>query len=1043
MIASLIHWAFERRWTVLAACVAIMALGAFAFKSMKIEAYPDISGVSVTIITPYPGRAPEEVERQVTVPLELAMANCPQVETVRSRTIFGLSVIQLSFKEGSEGYWARQRVQERLIGLDLPKAATPGLAPYASSAGEVCRYEIVSDGTLDNMELRTLHDWVVIPRLLRVDGVGDVANFGGDAKQFVVVVQPAQLQRVGVSFTDVVDAVRNNNNTSGGSVINRGSMSFVVRGRGAVEDAKEIGSIFVKSAGGTPVYVRDLADIRIEAKLPTGIFGKNERDHTIEGLVIIRKGENPTVVLDQVKEAIDDLNAKQLPQGAKLELFYDRSVLITTTFDTVAHSVGVGIGLVVLVLLFFLGSPRLAGLVALTIPFSLLFALMLMYAANIPIGLLSIGAIDFGIIVDGAVIMAENIARRLGHAPKGASPKEIRKIILDAALEVQRPVFFAVLMIIGVHLPLLTLVRIEGLLFRPMAITIVFALVGCLLFALLAVPVLASLFFPRGCREWENPLLRVARPVYLLILSLMMRGRWLVVPLVFLTLTGVIGWSWQRLGTEFLPYMDEGVVWVRANFPEGSSLEQTAIHANQIRRLVREFDDVAFVSSRSGRADNGFDPFPPSRIEFMIGPKPREEWTQFKTKAELLAALGEKLRSEFPTTRFNITQPIIDNVTEETNGTSANLAIEFAGRDPAVLQKLGLQAVDLLNSVVGSSDVAIEQEGPQPQLVIAPDRALCARYNVRIEDVNTVVNTALGGDPVGNLFEGERQFNIAVKFDRMSLQSPQAVGRLPVFTPDGVPVPLEQVAKIDVIDGQTLIAREGGRRRITVRCDIVGRDQGSFVSEAQRRFAEQITMPDGYRVNWIGMFENLDRARKHFQVIAPVTVGLLFVMLITSLGSLRGALVVMLALPFAFVGGAVAIYLRGMHFNVSVGVGFAALFGVAIMDGVLMETGITALRLSGMEIGEAVLAGAQARLRPIIMTAIVAMLGLLPACLATGLGSDVQRPLATVIVFGLLSATTTTLFMVPVLYRLLAPPLPRPAVVEDEHEAASAPTHII
>jgi len=538
MVAASIRWAFRFRWVVLLSAVLIAALGAWVFRNMKIEAYPDISSVSVTIVTQFPGRAPEEVERQITVPIELAMANCPQVETIRSRTIFGLSVIQMTFEDGTEGYWARQRVQERLTGLDLPKGASTGLGPYTSSAGEVCRYEVRSDGTRSIMEMRTLHDWVVIPRLLRVPGVGDVANFGGDAKQFVISIQPRNLQRFGISFTDVVDAVRSNNTTSGGSYITRGSMAFVVRGRGAVKNDKEIGDIFVKSIGGTPIYVRDVADVIIEPKIPTGFFGKDDRDHTIEGLVVIRKGENPSVVLDKVKEAINDLNENELPEGVRLELFYDRSMLITTTFETVAHSVGVGIGLVVLVLLFFLGSPRLAGLVAITIPFSLLFALVFMYATNIPIGLLSIGAIDFGIIVDGAVIMAENIARRLGHFHKFVSPKETRRIILEAALEVQRPVFFAVLMIIFVHLPLLTLVRIEGLLFRPMAITIVFALIGCLLFALLAVPVLATYLFPRGLTEWENPLLRISRPIYTGIVGLLMSGRWIVAPVVFVVLGG-------------------------------------------------------------------------------------------------------------------------------------------------------------------------------------------------------------------------------------------------------------------------------------------------------------------------------------------------------------------------------------------------------------------------------------------------------------------------------------------------------------------------
>jgi cobalt-zinc-cadmium resistance protein CzcA len=619
---------------------------------------------------------------------------------------------------------------------------------------------------------------------------------------------------------------------------------------------------------------------------------------------------------------------------------------------------------------------------------------------------------------------------------------------LNATLEVQRPVFFAVLMIIGVHIPLLTLVRIEGLLFRPMAITIVFALIGCLLFALLAVPALASILFPRPVREFTNPLLMIARPAYRATLSGLIRCRWLFVPLALLGLAGAIAWVLPRLGSEFLPYMDEGTIWVKANFPEGTSLQQTALYADRIREIilterdedgVLKFEDIDFVSTQSGRADSNLDPFPPSRLEMMIGPKPRDQWKHFKTKHELIAALGKRLRSEFPTTRFNFTQPIIDNVTEETNGTSANMAVEFSGSDPAVLLDLGRRTVEMLRDIRGAEDVAIEQEGPQPQLVITPDRARCSRHGVKVDDVNTLINTALGGDPVANLYQGERVFDIVVKFDRRRVNSLQAVRRLPVFRSDGTSVLLETVADVEVVDGQTMIAREGARRRITVRCDIVGRDQGGFVKEAQEKFEQQIRphMRDGYRVSWIGMFENLARARDHFRFVGPITVALLVIMLIITLGSVRAAMAVLFALPGAFIGGAYAIYLRGMNVNVSVGVGFAALFGVSIMNGVLMVQRFTNLRTQGMPINDAIRQGASEVLRPILMASLVAMLGLLPASMATGLGSDVQRPLATVIVWGLFSSTAITLFLVPVLYRLFEPPLPR-VISDDEMELPRA-----
>jgi cobalt-zinc-cadmium resistance protein CzcA len=677
----------------------------------------------------------------------------------------------------------------------------------------------------------------------------------------------------------------------------------------------------------------------------------------------------------------------------------------------------------------------MAALVALTIPFALLTALVLMYFTRIPIGLLSVGAIDFGIIVDGAVIMAENIAHRLGAADRERSRQSIRKVVLAAALEVERPVFFSVLMIIGAYLPLLSLTSIEGLLFRPMALTLVFALFGALGFALFVVPVLATVLFRRGYREWENPLLRWFRPVYAATLHRLLRARVLVAVAVAGLAAAVLLKVVPLLGTEFLPYMDEGVIWIRANFPEGTALEQTVEFGKKIRQVVLAFPEIKFCTVQSGRNDSGTDPFAPSRMELMVGPKPREEWTRFHVKHDLVSALGARLREEFPTTRFNFTQPIIDSVTEDTNGTSANLAVEFAGPDSDVLLRLARQTVVLMRQVPGAVDVNIEQEGPQPQLVIQPDRALCARYNVRIDDVNRMIDTALGGDPIGALYEGERRFDIVAKFDRAFSNSPQAIGRLPIHTADGIPVPLSQVAKIDLVDGQTIIARQNSMRRMTVRCDIVGRDQGGFVADAQDRFDEKIKVPEGYQVSWLGMFENLARARIHFLVLIPITILLIYVLLWVTFGSQRAALLVLLAVPFACIGGVLALYVRGMHLNMSSAVGFTALFGVAIMDGVLMVRWISTLRVQGIAMEEAIVQGALERLRPILMTSIVAIFGLLPASLATGLGSDVQRPLATVIVWGLFSSTTLTLFVVPVFYRILVPAIPSPETTAHDEEA--------
>jgi cobalt-zinc-cadmium resistance protein CzcA len=1018
-----IETALRLRWVVLLLTLGVIGFGIWAYTHQQIDAYPDISAQMVQVITTYPGRAPEEVERRVTIPIENAMLGVPKVENVRSRTIFGLSVVQMIFEEGTEGYWARERVTEQLGNVSLPPGVTPQLGSFSTAYGEIYRYELASDGTVDLIDLRTLNDWVVERRLKTVPGVAECANFGGYQKQYVLSFNQAELKRYDLALGDIEDAITKNNAAGGGSVVRLGSMSMVIRARGEIEKISQIENIFIKSVGGTPVFLRDVASVSVGTLVPNGIFSKDYQEPSVSGIVTMRKGENPSETLERVQKAVEELNESEMPPGVKIVPYYDRSHLIDATLHTVTHSVGLGITLVVVVLIFFLGRPGMALLVAATIPFALLFALSLMYLTGIPIGLLSIGAIDFGIIVDGAVIMAENIARRLGESGR-RDARGALAVIRGAALDMQRPVFISVLLIMVAFLPLLSLTRIEGLLFRPMALTILFALSGALIFALILVPVLASLIFRYGYREWHNPVLTWITPRYTRALEALIKIRWVVAGLSLLGLGVVLFGLVPRLGTEFLPYLDEGVIWVRANFPEGTSLEQTSDYGKRLRELALEFPDVRFVIVQAGRNDDGTDPFPPSRIEMMIGPKPREEWNQFHTKQELMKALGARYREEFPTCRFNFTQPIIDSVTEDTNGTSANLAVEFSGPDSDELLRLGHKTVGMLRGIPGATDVNIEQEGPQPQLVIEPNEYLCGRYNVRKADVMKLVDMAIGGDPVSTLFDADRQFDIVARFDRRSKNSPEAIGRLPVYTQDGIPIPLSQVATIRVRDGQTLIARGDRQRRITVRCDIVGRDQGGFVKEAQDKFGEEITLPSGYHVEWLGMFENLERASRHFMILIPTTIVIIFLVLMVAFGSLRAALILLLPIPFAFASGALALYLRDMHLNVSTGVGFATLFGVAIMDGILMFKGISRYRLQGASVEQAIIHGRVDRLRPGLMTSLVAILGLLPASLATGLGSDVQRPLATVIIWGLAGSTLFTLFVTPVFYRIFVPPLP-------------------
>ncbi|MCL2669335.1 MAG: CusA/CzcA family heavy metal efflux RND transporter [Syntrophaceae bacterium] len=1039
----LIKCVLRYRWMVVGLAMVIMGSGVFAYNHLPIDAYPDISPPTVTVMTEFPGRAPEEIERQVAIPIEIAMRSVPKVETIRLQTIFGLSCVDLVFEEGTNIWWARQQVGEKLKGVELPEeSGTPKIAAAGTPSGEIYRYTLVSDGSHDVMDLQAINNWVVIPRLLQLPGVAEVSNFGGLTKQYAITFKPSQLQRYGLTLADVVDAVQANNSSAGGSVLRRGSMDFVIRSGGYIESAGQIGDIFVKSINGTPIYVKDIATVGIDAAVPWSVYSKDHIDETVQGIVLMYRGENPSLVLNNVRAAVESLNASPRMEGVTIAAFYDRQFLVDNTLWTVSHSISMGITLVVLILLLFLGRPAMALLVALTIPFAFLFALVMMYLTDIPIGLLSIGAIDFGIIVDGSVIMAESIARRLAESRR-RDPKGTFAVIRETAIDMFKPIFVSVSLIMVAFLPLLTLTRIEGLLFRPMAMTILYALGGGLIFALFIVPVLASFFFRRGYEEWENPVLLWVKPAYASIVRLFLRARVLVATLAIAGLVLALFHLVPRLGVEFLPYMDEGTIWIKANFPSGTALEQTAAFGKEIRQIVLEHPDIEFISMQIGRADAFSEPFPCNRIEMLVGPKPRDLrtqepralWTQARTKHEIIAALKKRLREEFPTTRFAFTQPLLDNVMQYTNGTSAQLGVEISGDDFDVLLALATQTVELLQGIPGSEDVSIEQEGPQAQLQIIPNRQLCARYNVRIEDVTQLINTAMGGDPIGALYEGNRRFDIVAKLDRKAVaSSPQAIGQLSVPTvTDGAPIPLAQVTKIEIIDGQTLITRSNGRRCLVIRCGIAGRDEGGFVAEAQARIAREIMMPTGYEVEWLGMYQNLDRAYRHFLLIMPATIGIVFFLLVVSFGSLRAGLVLLLPVPFALAAGALALYLRGMNMNVSTGVGFVTLFGLSVMDGILMLKEINRQRLAGLSIDEAIIQGRLNIMRPSLMASLVAILGLLPASLATTLGSDVQRPLATVIVWGLSGSTLFTQFVSPVFYRLFVPPLPRPEEEDEEN----------
>ncbi len=1015
-----VAWALKKRWFILGIAALVAGLGMWSFTRMTIDAYPDISGVQVQIITTYPGRAAEEVEQQITIPLERAMASVPHSEVIRSRTIFGLSSVQIVFEPDVEDYWARQVVFERIADAGLPPDAQPSLGALATAYGEVYRYQLVGDQQHDPTELRTLNDWVVTPRLLQAKGVVDVENFGGLGKQYAVHLDKDKLAQYGVKLQEVTAAIKANNSSGGGSLMERGATSLVIRGLGRVEDYKELANVFIKNSNGTPVFVRDVGSVVIDHLPRTGVFGKDKDDDSVEGIVVMRRGANPSETLNNIQQAVKELNGSTLPKGVTIKPFYDRSNMINETVHTVLHNTALGIGLVVIILFFFLGDPKIAFIVAMTIPGSLLIALLLMKLTGIPISLLSVGAIDFGIIVDGAIIISENIIRHLQDDGRSEKKSDLKSLILTSTQQVQKPMLFSMIIVIVAYFPLLSLQYIEGLLFRPMAITLCFALFGATLLALYLVPILSSFLFKKGVKEHQSKIFDYINDSYDKLLPMVLVHRFKVLGCTVILFFGVLFGVMPRLGTEFLPYMDEGVFWLRANFPEGISLKENSKYANQLRGIVGSFQEVSFVTSQTGRNDGGTDPFPTNRLEMMVGLKPRGEWRDYHTKLDLESALRARVSAEFPTTKFNLTQPIIDSVTEDTNGTSADLAVELVGNDLEELRNLGEKAAKLLRSIPGSRNVGIEQEGPQPQLQIRIDKARMAHYQLAVDTVNDVINTAVGGLPVSQLYEGERRFDIVVKYAPKQIATPEQIGLLPVFNDQGEAVPLAQVADIRVIDGQTLIARANSKRRLTVRCDIRDRSQGEFVAEAQKKFDKDIKLPEGYSVEWLGMFENLDRAQSHFALLIPMTIGVIFLLLMVTFGSFKRAGLVLVTVPFALIGSGLALWFRDMHFSVSAGVGLTSLFGVATMHGVLMVSYINQLWDEGkMSLDAAIIKGASLRLRPILMTAVVAIIGLLPASLATGIGSDVQRPIATVVVWGLFSSALLTLFVIPALYRIV------------------------
>ncbi len=1019
MIARLLRFALGQRFVTVVMGLTLVGLGIWAFRQLKIEAYPDISDTQVVVITLYPGHAAEEVEQQITVPLERALNNVPNVIARRSRTIFGLSVVELTFSYGTNDYFARQVVLEKLRDAPLPEGVNPTLGPLSTPIGELYRYRLQGNGS-DTTPLRELQDWVVTPRFLQVPGVADVTPFGGFVKQYQIEVDPLALDKFNLSIGQIAQAVNANNQNAGGALLDNRQQSMVVRGVGLIESARDIENIVVREARGVPVFIGDIGRVRIGAAPQTGIFGYNDETGAVEGIVLMRRGENPSEVLKGIHAAVEDLQATRLPPDVRIVPLLDRSELVQNTLHTVSRTLLEGLLIVVAVLFLFLGSVRAALLAALTIPLSLLFAFVCMHFSGIPANLLSLGALDFGIVVDGTLVMVEHIVHTLTERHKAGVARGTLRAVRDAALEVERPIFFSLAIIIAAYLPLFTLERVERRLFTPMAFTVCFALLGSLLLTLTLIPVLATYLLRERAKSWENPVLEWLYRWYQTALRAALRRPRTVVGVA----AGVVAGTFLlagSLGTEFLPQLDEGVIWVRANLPAGISLAKSAEIAGTIRSLLRQSGEVQMVSSQTGRNDSGTDPYGPNRNELLVGLHPYSTWRSGKSKAALVEELAQKLNAEIPGAAFSFTQPIIDNVTEAVTGSAADLAVILSGSDLSQLRRLATRTLELLRRVRGAADTAIEQEPDQAQLALRVNRQEVARYGINVRDVEEVIELAIGGRAVSTLFEGERRFDITVRYVPEARTDSTAIGNILVPTREGGRVPLSQLAQIRVRNGASIIARRENRRQITVRTNIRGRDQGGFVREAQAAFRDAIQLPPGYQVQWGGQFENLERAEKRLTFILPVTVAIIFLLLFFAFGSAVQAGLVLMNVPFSLVGGVAALYLRGIHLSVSSAVGFVSLFGVAVMSGVLVVSEINRRRMEpGVKVEDAVVEGALAQMRPVLMMILVALLGMVPAARATGIGSDVQRPLATVVVGGLLSTLFLTLLALPALYHLVA-----------------------
>jgi heavy metal efflux system protein len=1029
MIRGLIDFALGNRFLVTLAALLLLVWGAISFHSLPVEAYPDVANNYVQIITQWPGRAAEEVEQQVTIPIENGMNGIPNLEYLRSTSLFGLSSLMLIFNDDSSNDWNRQKVLERLSQVSLPNNLQPQIGSDYSPVGQIYWYTLKSTNPrVDLMDLKSLQDWTLEKQLKSVPNVVDVVSFGGITREYQVAIDPDKLVAYGLNIAQVEQQLASNNVNAGGSFVQQGLQQINVRAIGLLRTVNDIEQTVIKTQNGTPIRVRDLGVVRQGPRIRLGQIGRAvhrvngkivDNGDMVEGIVLLRKGANSDETLDAIHDKVKELNERILPPGVRIQPFLDRSVLVHFTTHTVLHNLTEGIILVALILFLFLGNARGAFIVALTIPFSLLFASICLSLEHIPANLLSLGALDFGMVVEGAVVMVENIVGYLGREREAATNLIPIK---DAAHEVQRPVFYSIGIIITAYLPIFTLQRVEGRLFKPMAWTVSFALLGSLIFSLLIAPVLSSFFFGRNTREWHNPLMEAITRGYRAALGAAIRFRWVTVgAAVFALAASAYLMGSGAIGSEFLPHLDEGAIWARATLAPSTGPDEGERVMNQARVILASFPEVKQVISQLGRPDDGTDTTGFFNTEYFVDLKDKTEWRPVfhQNKEQLIAAMDRSL-SVIPGALWNFSQPIADNMEEAVSGVKGELAIKIYGDDLRTLEAKGDEIVNVLRTVPGVADLGLFRVIGQPNLEFHVDRQAAARYGINVSDVQDAIETAVGGKAVSQVLQGEQRYDLVVRYQAPYRATREAIENVRLLAPSGERVSLAQLCKVQVLDGASEIYREGNSRYVALKYSVPVRDLGSTVEEAMAKVNQKVKLPVGYHLQWAGEYESQKRSQKRLAIVVPITLLVICMILYTMFKSAKWVLLILGNVAMAPIGGLLALLLTHTHFSVSSGIGFLALFGVAVQTGVIMLEYINQLRARGETIIDAAINGSVQRLRPIMMTMLVASVGLLPAALSRAIGSDSQRPFAIVIVGGLVAALILGVFLLPTLYVWLA-----------------------